>query len=215
MSKTARFAIGGIVVLGLAFGLFWSQLPASLPPPGGSATMKRIRVPDEGDRPPIIISDGSVDIYVDPIGYSDLGTWNSADGGKTWILTPGTDYNGNPDTRPVLSFTVRTINVKKDSDPKCKDLTNGFSVSTFEVNFKNAGFPAGNAIVDIVPSGGDAGKARVAFGGKADRDPDNLFWLDTKGFLNGQKLRSATFGDVSCEFAGPHRGIVRVVPIVQ
>ena len=195
-----------IVILLILLLIWWWQWkstePGSIrtPPDAGGP----IRPMDENDRPPIIIGDGSVDFYVDFNGNKyGRGQWMSDDN-VTWTLVPGKDSEGNADTRPVLRFAATILNVKQNSPELCMYPDKPFLVESFTLDFNGLGDGATVKITD--------GKVQVVFPGKAEMHFP--FWIESKQTVFGHRLKSVKFGDTECQFAGGHRGLIRVKPIL-
>jgi hypothetical protein len=149
------------------------------------------------ERPPIIISDGSVDVYID-YGKDGRGQWMQVNQNQDdkW-------YHDYPNA-PIGHFGVTLVNVSKQAKADCdyQNPDHVFTVTTFTITFNR-----GNA--DFLIDG--QGNPQVNFSDKGKRDPALLFWLATMD--NGLNLKSITFpeiqGGLSCDFAGGHRSIIR------
>ena len=144
---------------------------------------------DEGDRPPIIIGDGSINLMLagDP---TKIGIWAGA--GATWVH----DYSSVSTTAKVQHFDFRVYNGKNNASERgCSDPTITPPLSTRALQIMSAN-------MTMTLSIDAAGNAKAEFDGPAGLHKDTKFWLRGKG----APMQSVTFTrltggqPVTCEF---------------
>jgi len=129
-------------------------VPPNFPPP-----------PGDDERPPIIISDGSIDFYVEAVQGKNAGRgkWFDYSGGKKekWLHVP----DGSP--RNLTGLGVHLLHA--EGSPDCMNPDHAFEVSSFQVITKVGG---ANVNIDV---DGSAGVLTVVFPNLVN--DDSPFWL--------------------------------------
>ena len=113
------------------------------------------------ERPPIIISDGSIDLFIErtPLGYS-RGKWNdtaSGNGRKLIHMADGNPNNGNA-VPPVNKFDVFLLNGNGTGmNAKCTDPDHAFKVTTLKITYFKPGMGGGgnNATMNVALESGN------------------------------------------------------------
>lgn len=204
MSKSLRIAL---IVVGIAGTLSWGCTPTANPTPTSTPTPSSSPAPikklDEGDRPPIIIGDGSLNATIDDWA-TDRGTWEQSGMGTTekdW-------YHKYTDPDKVTKFIFYLLNGETvSSGDKCEDLTNGVETQWLEV--KAGGF---NPRLQISGNG----DAQLVLGDKMPRHPNVKFWLHYNGNAPMTKVTfQKAFGDDTdprtCKFKANYPSQIRVI----
>jgi hypothetical protein len=206
VSKSApKFALA-VVAATLAWGC--SQQPAAPPAPaagsaGESKSVPPVPIPGGDDRPPIIIGDGSLDMYIDPY-YGTTGSWldkKPADH-TIWV------HKGDPNY-PIQHFDLTLINPKKNGNGACQ--LSGYSTKELTLEYTGGG-PKHTVKITIDPVTG-GGDLQAVLEEPAKQDSDYPFWLFVED--DKIKLQSVTFLDKGttstfCSFTGNHRGSVTI-----
>jgi hypothetical protein len=163
--------------------------------PGGPGPMT-------GDeRPPIIISDGSIDLFIDhPSPGKNRGKWAEVNSGTNTVLTH--EPSGRPN--PVTKFAVYLANAKNDTDGVNCDKTDWFyDVTTLTANYKKGNQ---NATIVVNISNGNL-VATLEYEDSTYPVADH--WKSTKG---NEKLETVVLGGETCKFQNK-RGIITIVQI--
>jgi hypothetical protein len=147
------------------------------------------------DRPPIIISDGSVNFFIDAPGGSG-GDWKAVTGTneQSW-------YHDISVASQVNHFDVTLVNSKQGppNSANCQDPGHVFSVTTFKVIYR--GFLSGGTATVVIENG----HFRVDFEDKAENDQNQPHKLISPGVLHLRKLKAVelpTGGPDVCTFSG-------------
>jgi hypothetical protein len=208
VSPSLRYALISAAALALLTGACarpsQPPAPAATTPPqatqgaGGQTPLgwNLIPPPSNDDRPPIIIGDGSVDMYIDPYnGYT--GSWLDKNGdGKTWV------HMGDQ-TVKILHFDLTLLNPKASGNYSC-DFLKVYGTEQLTIDY------TGSKKVTIKPDGGNL---VAVFEESAAKDVDYAIWVFVAGNL---KLQSVTFrekgqmSDTVCQFTGRRRGTVTI-----
>ena len=170
MTTTTRNLIGAGIIGAAAGILIWWLVQGQRPR-------------DEGDRPPIIISDGSINVMLagDP---TNIGSWAGAN--ANWVH----DYTGR---FTVDHFEFRIFNGKTNADEA------GCSDPSVPLNTKEITIESANAKLTLSIN---AGSAVAAFDDAASLHKNTRFWLRRRG-APLQKVTFTKMGAGSptiCEF---------------
>jgi hypothetical protein len=165
--------------------------PGPFPPP-----------PTDDDRPPIIVGDGSIDMYADPYAGGTTATWDDVNGDQmTWV-------NPGDPTKPIQHFDLTILNGMKTGTHACPDPQ---TVYTLDTNPKLTLEYTGAKTITI--SLNAKGDFQAVFVEKAQKDADYPYWIWVDGKI---RLKSATFrlkgaaSDTVCDFNAKHRASVAV-----
>jgi len=152
------------------------------------------RPPSSTDRPPVVVSDGSIDMYID-WGPNGRGEWKDR-GSAKWFH----DYQGPPTDH----FDVYLQNTKKDlTRPNCMNPDHPFVVTDMTIKY---GLGPVAKIFKIYVDGGNL-EAQLPAGTQGKLEAKT--WL--RFGLPGQNLHSVDFGpEGACEFGGGPRSIITI-----
>ena len=162
---------------------------------------KKIRDPNEGDRPPIIISDGSIDVYLEAI-TGGRGYWQQESDPKIFTHVPA-----NP-LPAVLSFDVYLLNA---NGRDCSNPDKAYSVTAFDLSFGSK--DEKNIHVGISATSSTApGNFQISFPDDPPYPDDNNVWLSLDKDKDA-RIKSVTLNGMKCEFAASkrHRASITVI----
>jgi hypothetical protein len=167
------------------------------------SSCRRLGTRSGDERPPIIISDGSLDIFIDhPSPGGDRGKWDETyrSGVTTLIHKP----YGAP--LKVTGFHVFVSN--GDGSAACKNPLVPFEVTSLKVTYKK---PKVDGTIDIDFDG--EGNLRAILKPEDGTDEVYSHWRSTKG--NSEKLTSVYLNGDTCTFdyGAKKRGIITIVQI--
>ena len=149
--------------------------------------------PHDGDRPPIIISDGTVDLTIDPVTppAAGVGEWQQVPGNKhAWFHDQG---------GPAIGlFRVNLINATGSAN--CTNSSHDFEVTTFDLTFR--GIAGGTAVAKV-----ESGHFRIDFK-DADAEKKSSNRLKS-GWRFARHLKTIKFPSETCGFNGNGTIVVR------
>ena len=176
------------------------------PPPGPRQ--------EEGERPPIVVSSGSIEFYIDWDHFNrPRGAWKNNMTDKSWLH----DFV-QTETKTLTEFTVHVLNGEggQSLGGDCTNADKPFvKVTSVKVGYGPGNTPRQSATVSIKS---DAGKRTVAVDFAEDARKTADIWLHAGG---GDKLQSVTLTDgassVTCKFdnAAKRRGVVTIRQIMK
>lgn len=189
MSKFIQFLIAALLVAIVV--LLWRMEPKPKGEGGGE-----VHTMDEGDRPPIIISEGSVDIYLEQ-GLNGAGHWKKNSDTEFVHVAP-------VKAADLSTFRVYLLNATGTAGKGCDTPSNPFVDTAFTVEFngsKKVEFSIDSATKSM----------KVVFPEKGAAIDTGDVWLGAAG--EGLKLKNIYFKtlDTTCKWEGNvHRGVITV-----
>jgi hypothetical protein len=211
--RKSLLSAAAVAVLTAACSPTPQQTPAPTAAPAGAPVgtapsdlkvLGPLPTPNGDDRPPIIIGDGSIDVYIDKYP-GGRGQWTNTDGKYLTWEQSGPDPSGKVS---ISHFDLDMLNTKKNPKGECADPDQPYATTALTLNY---GDPKKTVQIGINTSQ----NFQVVFPEKAakDLDPKYYFWLYMPSSF---KLDSVKFfdlisnSDIACEFNNKHRAIITI-----